>query len=299
MSSHADHLEHTPFEPFGDRQYLNRYVRSTPSILFRAHSPHSAGSTTATCVTSTAALYHQDHNEPYDDDVLDYDMEVAMESLKRHVTKWARGKDDNFMSWTSSLLFALQHAIRRDDMESLPNARQVKISILFTFSLPSGCFMPSVALLDAHGAQYSPFMQRKNYHGEYLSQGSLAVPKGAMTTITLADLLASGLYQLYPDFELDKRRLCNRVTELRERFLGQQHGLIPNEVRLVRGIAEACCENSAFRFVLFAGLLALKSRELLDPCIQDVYGELRQCEILCFRCWQFLEQANNIQHGGR
>ncbi|KAJ4343198.1 hypothetical protein N0V87_000420 [Didymella glomerata] len=100
------------------------------------------------------------------------DTEWARDALKRHVTKWDRKKHDNLMSWTSSPLFALQHAIRREATDRNPpsTARQVKLSILFTSKLPAGCFVPSVALLDAYDAHYNADMQRRYYHGEYLSQ---------------------------------------------------------------------------------------------------------------------------------
>jgi hypothetical protein len=276
MPSGTQKTEYTLFEPFGERRYLTKYIQSTPSILFRAHSPRASGVTTASYVASTAAVDRQGQNKPYDDDILTMDTEWARDALERHVTTWTREDNDNFVSWTSSPLFALQHAIRREATDRNPpsTARQVKLSILFTSKLPAGCFVPSVALLDAYDAHYNADMQRRYYHGEYLSQGRLDIPGGAMITITLEDLVASGLYRLYPGFELDKQRLCTRVARLRTIFLGQKHDVIPKEVRLARTIAEKCCSEAAFRYVLFASLLGLKSRNILDPGLQSVYSDL-------------------------
>jgi hypothetical protein len=281
-------MVYTLFKPSEDQQYLTQHVHSTPSILFRAHSPRTSGITTATYVASTAAIHREDQGEPYDDDVFDKPRNVARDTLKTHVKKWNRGKEDNFMSWTSSLLFALQHAIRREASDLYPRstAQQVKLSILFTSKLPAGCFMPSVALLDAYGAQYHDGMQRNKYHGEYLSQGRLDIPEGAMITITMEELLTSGLYQLYPDFELDTWRLCNRVTELRGKYLRQVHDVTPEEISFARTVAEGCCSESSFRFVLFASLLALKTRTLLDPGLQDVYSNLRHGKASLRSCQQ-------------
>ena len=123
------------------------------------------------------------------------------------------------MSWTTSPLFLLQHAIRREETDRpRSRAEDVKISILDTSKILRGTFMSPEALIEAYNMRSEGVIQPGfYYHGEYLSQGLVIIPKGAMITITLRDLQEHGLNDSYPDLGYERRMLCIRVSQLRER----------------------------------------------------------------------------------
>jgi len=280
MPAFSDELRATLYEPSGPLQGLIPLLDQTPRYLYRTHSPRSSGKTTATFVASSGA----ENNYP---DILQRDTPHARFALRRHVTTWARGPKDNLMSWTSSLLFALQHAIRREKTDDpISSAQQVKISILDTSRIHRACFMPSVEMLDAYNIPNVPGgLTRDHYHGEYLSQGRLDIPEGAMVTFTLQDLTDHGLYGFFPEFadEAAKERLCKRVTELRQPFRYLDYGHEPQvcsseEVELAAAMAEGCCADPSFRLVLFASLLALKPRDQKDSKVLQKFEQLRWCK---------------------
>lgn len=148
--------------------------------------------------------------------------------------------------------------------------------------------MPSVEMLDAYDVPNVPGgLTRDHYHGEYLSQGRLDIPEGAMVTFTLQDLTDHGLYGFYPEFadEAAKGRLCKRVTELRQPFRHLDYGhelqvCSSEEVDLAAAMAEGCCADPSFRLVIFASLLALKPRDQRDSKVLKKFEQLRWCK--CF-----------------
>jgi hypothetical protein len=185
--------------------------------------------------------------------------------IERHLRIWARSTEDNFMSWTTSPLFLLQHAIRREETD-IPRSRaeDVKISILDTSKILRNTFMSVEALIEAYNMRSEGIIQpRFYYHGEYLSQGQVTIPEGAMTTLTLQDLQNSGLYDFYPDLRLEKRMLYIRVSQLRERHRSSRTIPTKDEFNKAFALADKCCKEARFQPVLFTLLLALRPRALV------------------------------------
>jgi len=179
------------------------------------------------------------------------------------------------MSWTSSFLFAVQHAIRRratDRSDSGPES--IHIWILDTRKLPRGSFLPAVALLKAYDVEDIGKLKHGCYHGEYLSQGSMGLTlSDAMQTTTLKSLVDYGLYKLYPPFadENYQRGLFLRVLQLRETFLGLPERPSADEISMASRITVGCFPSINIRPIAMMVLLSLKPQYRLDMEIMEAF----------------------------
>ncbi|KAF2626958.1 hypothetical protein BU25DRAFT_470100, partial [Macroventuria anomochaeta] len=121
-----------------------------------------------------------------------------------------------------TLLFILQHAIRRErtDFETFVKRRRGHDLDSRHLESSSRNLHAGGALLETYGVQDEGKHEHKWYHGEYLSQGRVEIPEGAMTLTTLKDLEVHDLYRFYPDFdvETEKLKLCIRVLGPRQKF---------------------------------------------------------------------------------
>lgn len=177
------------------------------------------------------------------------------------------------MSWTNSPLFmeiyALFLAVRSDSAE-------VRISMVDTSQLPAGAFMPVVPLLKTYNitSEGNRKLDRTWFYEEYLSQGKLNIPNGAMEIFTLKTMVDQGLYDFFPPFreEQDRQHIYMRVKCLRQI---PAEVPTPEEMELAINISEACSSATRFRYMLFAGLLAIKSRNRKINDLADVCHKLR------------------------
>lgn len=123
---------------------------------------------------------------------------------------WRLG-DDNFVSWTSSLLFALVyifylHANRRDGSDFT----EIYICIIDTTRFAKGVFLQDLDLIRAYSAFDRALADTlklrtekhggRFYFGEYLSQGALKI-KGKCAIVPASALIERGLFDLQPIFE--------------------------------------------------------------------------------------------------
>ncbi|KAF3051959.1 hypothetical protein E8E11_008844 [Didymella keratinophila] len=265
MSASANRLQATLFEPNGDTMWLTSCFKSNPRFLFRVHAPRTSGQTEPTFVASTGA--GECHK-----DVLQLDKSAAKLMIIRHLTNFERGKDDNFMSWANSLLFAIVYALWR---ATNSDPGQVKISVLDASQLPPEACIPVVPLLDAYNINETDNkrLDRKWFHEEYLTQGRLDIPQGAMETFTLKSLIDYGLFNFYPAFEEDyDTRIYKRVEMLRYHRID-----VPTLEKISKAadIAEGCCSAIKFHYSLFAGLLSLKRCGHKVQDMVEVYHGLR------------------------
>jgi hypothetical protein len=146
-------------------------------------------------------------------DILALKEEKAATLLHAHLTKSCFGGEDsdNLMSWTSSLLFAIQYAIWRLNI-GRHSASDIKICVVCTDDFPPGQFMRDVPLLEAYRStaqrldseipRFFDFRlgSEDYYNGEYLSQGAVNISKRSCV-VSLQQLIDAGLYRLYPEFE--------------------------------------------------------------------------------------------------
>ena len=149
--------------------------------------------------------------------------------------------EDNFVSWTSSLLFAIVyifylHASSRDGS----TFDDISLCIVDTTHFPKGVFLRDMDLIRAYSAfdaglrslnslrskqhrTYSGYF----YFGEYLSQGALRIAD-CCQIIPAQAMIDGGLYNLQPEFKefamwerKEKPPWAEPVIRLREGFYGR------------------------------------------------------------------------------
>lgn len=184
-----------------------------PAYLFRVVFPLSAGKTDdiwarseSACqrtVSSTKDIFSFQHIN---------DRQTKASELNVHL-RWRGGStpaEDNFVSWTSSLLFAIQYIYyRRHHDIPRPYINDVKLYIIDTTLFQRGTFIRDLDLIEEFRefdsgnspgqywnlrSLYSLRTGNSYYFGEYLSQGSLKIEN--KFTVIPASIL------------FDDRRLC-------------------------------------------------------------------------------------------
>ena len=270
MTRDSEKSTTTAFKPHDGLSGLAEYLDLVPHYLFRISSPRSSGMTTETSVVSEATKRGVDKG-----DILDQDREKAVKMLENHLL-WRVNWNDNLMSWTSSFLFAMQHAIRRE-VTDIPSSapESIQVWVLDARKVPRGSFLPAVALLRAYNIKSEGKLEHEYYYGEYLSQGRMNVPHDAMVMTTLKALVDHGLYKLYPPFavETKKKQLCRRVLQLRDTFKHVPERPTREEVSLAEKICVGCFLRIDVRPVIMMILLSLKPRFRLDGDIMEAFRE--------------------------
>ncbi|KOS47657.1 hypothetical protein ACN38_g1315 [Penicillium nordicum] len=209
--------EHLLFNPQEGSRLAPTALDEIPRYLFRVASPHSDGTTNGTWVRSKSAYQNPTFST---EDVffgLNADKRTTIaRTLNLHLRWWPQGDViDNFVSWTSSLLFAIQYIyyrhLSRDDGSSLED---IKLYAIDTTGFPKGTFLRDLDLIDAF-CEYDDHPRgndlenlrslrtnTKHYFGEYLSQGSLKI-QGKREIIPAASLFEGDrLRRLQPRFRV-------------------------------------------------------------------------------------------------
>lgn len=218
--------EALPFRPGARLPALDRSLDYIPRYLFRTYAPKSNGDTTDSVVESPAASSRNGNV-----DLLQWPRDRAAQMLHNHINwktrngDWFRDRDDNLMSWTSSLFFAIQHGLRRHlrDFDN-PDYSNIHICIVDTRKFPRGTFVKDLDLLEAYvdNDEVASLLRLRQsprgwFFGEYFSQGRLAID-GRSGHTSMSMLLDMGLYDLEPRFQVNQDGLANRIIELREPF---------------------------------------------------------------------------------
>lgn len=179
-----------------------------PPYLFRVFDYHSISTGDDNEILSQAAADRMDSMKK---DLLSQDKDTATEKLYRHL-KWhgfSSSDPDNLVSWTSSLLFAIQYAVYRCYQHGTDPA-DIKICVVDTSKFAPGQFVRDLHLIELHNSHDTDpaahdffnfrLTDRRYQNGEYLSQGLINVA-GRSRTTSLGELEDSGLYTLYPEFQ--------------------------------------------------------------------------------------------------
>jgi len=186
-----------------------------PRYLFRVVSPLSDGRTDATWVRSQAACDNTDSSKRdiFSNLHIDELARVAR-TLNLHLRWWPKDRlEDNFVSWTSSLLFAIQYIYyRHQDSRDGSSLEDIDLYVIDTTQFPAGTFLRDLDLIEAFRESYThpegkdlkDLLKLRNkpdyYFGEYLSQGSLKI-EGKCQKISAATILDNGLLRrLQPEF---------------------------------------------------------------------------------------------------
>jgi hypothetical protein len=236
-----------------------------PRYLFRTYAPKSNGSTTDNIVEAPAACRPNGNL-----DLLQWPRDKAASTLWNHLNwksrngNWVRDNDDNLMSWTSSLFFAIQHGLRRHHTDfDNPDFSNIRICIVDTRKLPRGTFVKDLDLLEAYidDEDVAKFLSLRLspkgwYYGEYLSQGRLDI-EGRSKHTSIALLLGMGLYDLEPRFQHDQLGLANRIVELRDPFAASPLITCPASKLQVRKAIAAAQASFGDEFALPFALMLL------------------------------------------
>ncbi|PSN60056.1 hypothetical protein BS50DRAFT_604914 [Corynespora cassiicola Philippines] len=218
---------------------------AVPKYLFRTFDSASSGINDKSVIASTASKFGSQGKSLTD--ILTLERDSATDLLHTHLKKscfegyWA----DNLMSWTSSLLFAIQYAVWRAERPGnhSHSTSDIKICVVDTEKFPRGQFMQDLYLLKTYhatakelgGSTESFFKFRFNredyYNGEYLSQGA----------VNHAGRSCVGLSQLYPEFEDAKgnEKWAKRALELRNKWSAEQE-TADEEIRLALQVGRNC-----------------------------------------------------------
>jgi hypothetical protein len=240
--------------------------------LFRTFDGKSSGRNYDSVIASMTSI----STSPGDSriDLLSLPTHKATNMIHTHLTKQCcDGEDfDNLMSWTSSLLFAIQYAIWRCHTFHCDPA-DIKICAIDTRRFPQGQFARDMLLLQAYrqtaaqlGGETQKFfrfrLDDERYHnGEYLSQGSVN-HAGRSCVVSFKSLEDAGLYSLYPEFADIQgiRKWTNRVLELRQGWSIEQK-TTPQEIQLASMLIRKCFNGFEIMDMELI-LLAFKARKI-------------------------------------
>ena len=242
------------FEPNEEQKrrmpdFVNNKV---PRFLFRVQAPGSAG--------TVNTEYARPTGTEEKGDIFKYRPRAAAGKVRKHLqggcTKYSRC---NFVSWTSSLLWALMWGFYRAWDESAgEDLSSVRLFVIDTLEFPAGTFIQDLEIIEVfHTYERYPFRKgsltslrnlRTNgyYFGEYLTQGDLRI-QGKCVQTTLEKLRSRGLFKLNIGLE-DKRtwyKPNHNILALRKAFelfkpYRRAGPIERTEVRKAIAIAETC-----------------------------------------------------------
>ncbi|KAI8955494.1 hypothetical protein F4801DRAFT_586967 [Xylaria longipes] len=278
-----------PFQPSG---HLAAKLGDTPRYLFRVFSKTTRGENTNDWVRSGAAI------EGKLGDIFERnDASKVAITLNEHL-RWCNPNGDPFMSWTTSLAFAIQYAIYKGKMENA-ELQTIQLCIVDTTKFPRGVFARDLDLIEEfedkvpehqlievkgkittwkhRGLGNLHWLRRKKhetfsgfyYFGEYLSQGQMNI-KGRSCTVSCNKIINNHLFTLAPLFRIElesaKPEWANAVINLREPFYTRTsqnaEGTEPAHLIAAMMISLEFAPN--WFIPMFANLLSLSPR-----CAQD------------------------------
>ena len=268
------------FRPSHRQKSLRGRLENAPRYLFRLYAPTSAGRSDADSIVSSAATQPDGSPAGQDKgtDLLQLPWVVAANMLCSHID-WKNRADDNLVSWTTSLIFAIQHGLHRVATDwRRPDLSDVWICVVDTRDFPTGTFAKDLDLLEEYAghesAQRLINLRRTYYFGEFLSQGHLVIQDRSCHAC-LGDLVACGLYDLEPRFRNKQEFLAKRVEELRGLF-HPSLTRFPTSKKVVRKaitMAQVCFDDK-LALIMAVALLSLQPRREKDPDILAAFGAM-------------------------
>ncbi|OJJ40923.1 hypothetical protein ASPWEDRAFT_23054 [Aspergillus wentii DTO 134E9] len=187
---------------------------NVPRYLFRAVFPFSKGQTNERWVRSEAACQNNPSSlKDIFSSFYDGEQQDVAYTLNQHLRWWEKHKaNDNFVSWTSSLLFALQY-IHYRHIKDRCSLSDVKLYVVDTEQFERGAFIRDKDImepflgLDDPGFRYNleKMWRLRNkptwYFGEYLSQGSMKIAGKCQVVSAEAVLGENRLGHVQPHFQ--------------------------------------------------------------------------------------------------
>lgn len=264
-----------------------------PRYLFRVYSPSSAGDNSVEGFTS------EDGSGPKGNltDIFARSPEAVAISLNEHL-RWSRPRSrrDPFISWTSSMAFALHYAIYKSKEEGV-GLGEIMLCVIDTTKFPPGTFMQDLSLvkmfesrvraselitvygtLETWGAKgLGDFLDLRTarkrrgvyYFGEYLSQGRTYVAQGRSSTVSIDKIIDADIFQIAPQLQREamsttkgrfqRSRWADAVLDLRQDFhKGHDPASQLNSKQREAGRHIAFQFSSQFTVPVLANLLSLR-----------------------------------------
>lgn len=250
--------------------------KTIPPYLFRVFDMKSSGNNDEEVMASS--IHASQVRTSGVNDLLGMEDVKATRLLSYHIDpKWRRKYDDqdNLVSWTSSLLYAVQYATYRKHHLRLKNA-DINICMVQTSQFPQRQFVRDIESLkkylpiakDLEEEVEKGFRRRLYqpdfYNGEYFSQGVLN-HAGRSCVVSLEQLEDAGIFKLYPALENPRDdygviRNVLKVLGLRREWSNEQT-TTENDVPDALSIARKCFPGFN-EYDVACILLAFKHREL-------------------------------------
>jgi hypothetical protein len=281
------------FNPGPDSGISPRRLERVDRYLYRLFDKNSNGSTDCKWVKSRDA---DKTRFQYDKDIFEReDRHEVAQALNRHLY-WSGEADeeDNFVSWSSSLLVVLQYAhfrARRCDF------REMFLCVVDTTLLPPKVFMRDMDLLAAFSSYDNsgredtlPSLQclrQKGhahyrgvyYFGEYLSQGAVHI-QNCCSIVPMAHIIDTGLYTLKEELAHPTTTTdiwANRVIFLRETFYDSNIRYLARDREIEYALSIGGLFGSTLKLPIALALLALKPRRIPDEAMvkefRPLYGK--------------------------
>lgn len=203
--------------------------------------------------------------------------------IENHLV-WGR-ESTEFISWTSSLLWALQYAVRKRAKWKDQNISICVLDIRRQAAAPEVQQQQQLSIYPVPNLLYVygiPSRGRDNYyHAEYLAHSIVEVSSGggrssslSISAISFEALISAGLFELLP--ELDDRcgrvLLAKRVTQLRSAFFTHPCKVSPKELLVVKRLAADF--GSDWILPMSLAFLSLRLRERKDEGLLRVIAPL-------------------------
>jgi hypothetical protein len=277
--------EYLLFNPTKEEPDLRGKFDIIPRYLFRVFTPKSDGTTDRFWVKSKDASDGRTNNNWLD--IFSRDKNQVASMLNRHLRWWGKDEDpDNFVSWTSSLLFALQYIFYRQT-HSRDGSRldQICLCVIDTTSFPKGVFLRDMDLISTYssvetGVANLDYLRAKKhdvhkgffYFGEYLSQGALKI-ENKCQIVSAQAIIDQGLLRLQPELGKSSQGLwANQVILLREVFYQkavEPQRITEAELRVAINIAQLF--GPRWRLPIAANFIALLPRRIKDSAIIQAF----------------------------
>ncbi|KAJ5656463.1 hypothetical protein N7507_008413 [Penicillium longicatenatum] len=270
--------DYLPFHPHEGEKWFNDNFQKVPQYLFRvSFHRKSDGETTKIWAKSKDA---KESNTGQETNILDGDRTDMADMLWRHL-RWMGGSPSNLLSWTSSLLFALQYMFYRHHRDRVA-LEDITLFIIDTTQLPKEAFARDMDLISIFSKFDSRLrnlqgLRTRNtsncskcyYFGEYLSQGALKI-EGKCGSATAKEIIDKRLFYLRAEFKdslNDEMEWANRVLKLRRCFIGVEvEDETPDELKLQVALAFGIGSlfGSSWAPPIAASLLGLRPRSARD-----------------------------------
>ena len=281
-----------PFQPSEDLAWVKaQNLNSIDRYLYRIFDHRSDGLTNEVWVKSRDACMTDRRSTQ--DVFARSDKNNVAELVNRHL-RWdyQKYKLDNLVSWTSSMLFALQYAFYRNSKHGTPLS-QIKLCMVDTKYLPANVVIKDMGLIDAFAEHDEsglvwdlPSLQLLRnkrhstyvgsfYFGEYLSQGALKI-EGHCKVVTIQKLVQAGLTRLRPElpiFNNVKEHWANKVIAMRQTFSPMSEGSILLPDSIVDGaISIGDLFGPRWKLPMTTAFLALENRQGIGDVLRRAFN---------------------------